>query len=152
MAVKPETQSVSAYLIVKGAARALDFYTRAFGAQEVFRLAEPGGRIGHAEFRIGNSTVMLADEYPDFGALAPSSLGGSPVSMHLLVDDVDDVMRRAVAAGATQLRAPKDEFYGERRGMLSDPFGHQWHVSTRTEEVSHEEMQKRFTTMMGAAK
>jgi PhnB protein len=154
MAVKsvPErSQVVTAYLIVKGAGRALDFYTRAFGATELFRLVEPGGRIGHAEFRIGGSTVMLADEYPDFGALAPSSLGGTPVKMHLRVDDVDAFMQSAVAAGATQLRAAKDEFYGERSGMLADPFGHQWHVSTRIEDVSPEEMQRRFTAMMAAA-
>lgn len=150
MAVKPGPQSVTAYLIVKEATRALDFYARAFGAQEVFRLTEPGGRIGHSEFRIGGSTVMLADEYPDFGALSPSSVGGSPVRMHLSVDDVDEFMRRAVAAGATQLRAPKDEFYGERSGMLADPFGHQWHVSTRVEDLSPEEMQRRFTALMTA--
>jgi PhnB protein len=151
MAVKPGAQSVTAYLIVKEAARALDFYSRAFGAQEIYRLTEPGGRIGHSEFRIGESTVMLADEYPDFGALAPSSVGGSPVKMHLSVDDVDEFMRSAVAAGATQLRAPKDEFYGDRSGMLADPFGHQWHVSTRIEDVSPEEMQRRFTALMTAA-
>jgi PhnB protein len=150
MAVKPVAQSVTAYLIVKGAARALEFYASAFGAKEIYRLAEPSGRIGHCEFQIGKSTLMMADEYPDFGALAPSSLGGTPVSLHLEVDDVDEAVRRAVAAGATLLRGPRDEFYGERRGMLTDPFGHQWHLGTRIEEVSPEEMQKRFTAMMGA--
>jgi PhnB protein len=152
MAVKPRAQSVTAYLIVKRAAQALDFYARAFGAQELYRLAEPGGRIGHSEFRIGDSLVMLADESPGFGALAPVSLGGSPVRMHLSVGDVDAFMRRAVAAGATELRAPKDEFYGERSGMLADPFGHQWHVSTPIEEVSPEEMQRRYTALMAGAK
>ncbi len=151
MAVKPEAQSVTAYLIVKGAAQALEFYSRAFGAQETFRLAEPSGRIGHSEFRIGASTVMLADEYPDFGALAPPSMGGSPVNLHLRVDNVDEVMRRAIAAGATQLRAPKDEFYGERAGMLADPFGHRWHVASQVEEVSMEQMQERFTAIMTTA-
>src|SRR5689334_2339759 len=103
MAVKPRARAVTAYLIVKGGARALDFYTRAFGAEEIFRLAEPSGRLGHAEFRLGDSTVMLADEAPDFGALAPPTVGGSPVNLHVSVDDVDEFMRRAIAAGATQL-------------------------------------------------
>lgn len=154
MAVKPVppgSQAVTAYLIVKGAARALDFYRRALGATEIYRLAEPSGRIGHAEFRIGGSTLMLADEYPDWGALSPASLGGTPVKLHLRVDDVDAFMKRAVAAGATELRAPKDEFFGERSGMLADPFGHQWHVSTRIEDVSPEEMQRRFTAVLSAA-
>jgi PhnB protein len=151
MAVKPGAQSVTPYLIVKGGARALDFYTRAFGAQELYRLAEPSGRIGHSELRIGNSTLMLADEYPDFGALAPPSIGGSPVNLHLQVDNVDEFMRRAVAAGATQLRAPKDEFYGERAGMLTDPFGYRWQVTTHIEDVSTEEMQRRFAKLMAAA-
>jgi PhnB protein len=154
MAVKPVppgTQAVTAYLIVKGAAQALEFYQRAFGATEVYRLAEPSGRIGHSELRIGGSTLMLADEYPDFGALAPSSLGGTPVSLHLRVEDVDAFMKRAVAAGATVLRAAKDEFYGERSGMIADPFGHQWYVATHIEDVSPEEMQRRFTETMAAA-
>ena len=154
MAVKPVqqgAQAVTAYLIVKGAVRALDFYRRAFGATEIYRLAEPSGRIGHSEFQIGGSTLMLADEYPDWGALAPTSLGGTPVKLHLRVDDVDAFMKRAVAAGATELRAPKDEFFGERSGMLADPFGHHWHVSTRIEDVSPEEMQRRFTAVLSAA-
>jgi PhnB protein len=154
MAVKPvpqTAQAVTAYLIAKEAARALDFYQRAFGATEIYRLTEPGGRIGHAEFRIGGSTLMLADEYPDWGALAPTSLGGTPVKLHLRVEDVDAFMKQAVAAGATELRAAKDEFFGERSGMLADPFGHHWHVSTHIEDVSPEEMQRRFTAAMSAA-
>jgi PhnB protein len=154
MAVKPvphAAQAVTAYLIAKGAARALDFYQRAFGATEIYRLTEPGGRIGHAEFRIGGSILMLADEYPDWGALAPTSLGGTPVKLHLRVEDVDAFMKQAVAAGATELRAAKDEFFGERSGMLADPFGHHWHVSTHIEDVSPEEMQRRFTAAMSAA-
>jgi PhnB protein len=153
MAVQPVpegSQSVTAYLIVKDAARALEFYCRAFGATEIYRLVEPGGRIGHAEFRIGGSTLMLADEYPDFGSVAPTSLGGTPVKMHLRVADVDSLMRRAIAAGATELRAAKDQFHGERSGMLADPFGHHWFVATHIEDVSPEEMQKRFTAMMAA--
>jgi PhnB protein len=153
MAAKPVpegSQVVTAYLIVKGAARALDFYSKAFGATEMYRLVEPGGRIGHSEFRIGGSTLMLADESPGFGALAPPSLGGTPVKMHLRVADVDAFMRRAVAAGATELRAAKDQFHGERSGMLADPFGHQWFVGTQIEEVSPEEMQRKFTAAMTA--
>jgi PhnB protein len=138
-------QAVTPYIIVRGAARALEFYREAFGAQEIFRLTEPGGRIGHAELRVGTSTVMLADESPGFGALAPTSIGGSPVRLHLRVANADAIMQRAVAAGATELRPVKDEFYGERSGMLADPFGHQWFISTPIEEVSPEEMQRRFT-------
>jgi len=153
MAVKtiPEgAQAVTAYLIVKGGARALEFYAKAFGATEIYRLVEPGGRIGHAEFRIAGCVLMLADEYPDFGSIAPTSLGGTPVKMHLRVADADAFMRRAIAAGATELRAVKDQFHGERSGMLADPFGHQWFVTTHIEDVSPEEMQKRFTAMMRA--
>jgi PhnB protein len=138
-------QAVTPYIIVRGAARALEFYREAFGAQEIFRLTEPGGRIGHAELRVGTSTVMLADESPGFGALAPTSIGGSPVRLHLRVANADAIMQRAVAAGATELRPVKDEFYGERSGMLADPFGHQWFISTPIEGVSPEEMQRRFT-------
>ena len=144
------SHTVTPYLIVRNATRAIGFYREAFGAEELFRLKEPGGRIGHAELRIGDSTIMLADEYPDFGALSPASIGGSPVRLHLRVDQVDAVMRRAIAAGATELRAAKDEFYGERSGMLTDPFGHQWFVATRIEDVSPEEMQRRFTKALSS--
>ncbi|MGH8140399.1 MAG: VOC family protein [Steroidobacteraceae bacterium] len=150
-AVPAGSQSITPYLIVRDAARALDFYARAFGAKELFRLTEPAGRIGHSELQLGGSTLMLADEYPDFGSLAPASLGGSPVKMHLRVDNVDGFMRRAVAAGATELRPAQDQMYGERSGMLADPFGHQWFVSTHIEDVSPEEMQKRFTAAMSAS-
>ena len=141
------SQTVTPYLIVKGAAEAIAFYTKAFGAKELFRLSEPSGKVGHAELEIRGSTIMLADEYPDFGALAPTTIGGSPVSLHLYVDDVDHVVSDATAAGATVLRAIKDEFYGDRTGMIADPFGHKWHVSTRKEEVSPEEMQRRWSEM-----
>ena len=141
------SQTVTPYLIVKGAAEAIAFYTKAFGAKELFRLSEPSGKVGHAELEIRGSTFMLADEYPDFGALAPTTIGGSPVSLHLSVDDVDGVVANATAAGATVLRAIKDEFYGDRTGMIADPFGHRWHVSTRKEEVSPQEMQRRWSEM-----
>lgn len=135
------------YLHVKGADRAIEFYQQAFGATEVMRLAEPGGRIGHAEIHIGESRVMLADEYPEHAIVGPQTLGGSPVSLSLSVDDVDAVVARAVAAGARLLRPVADQFYGERTGKLEDPFGHVWHISTTTEEVSVEEMQRRFAAM-----
>ncbi|HKI05329.1 MAG TPA: VOC family protein [Thermoanaerobaculia bacterium] len=136
------------YLCVKGAAGAIEFYEKAFGAQEVLRLAEPGGRIGHAEIRIGEARIMLADEYPELGFLSPPSIGGSAVSIALQVEDVDAVAARAVAAGAKLTRPVRDEFYGERSGKLEDPFGHVWQVSTPIEEVSAEEMQRRYDALM----
>jgi PhnB protein len=136
---------LSAYLVVKGAARALDFYTRVFGAKELYRLTEPSGKVGHAELALGGSRLMLADEYPDFGALSPITVGGSPVSMHLYVDDVDALVKRAEDAGATLLRPVKDEFFGDRTAMVVDPFGHKWHLATRIEEVSPDEMQRRWS-------
>src|SRR5215203_3383917 len=136
------------YLCVKGAAGAIEFYEKAFGAHEVLRLAEPGGRIGHAEIRIGEARIMLADEYPELGFLSPPSIGGSAVSIALQVEDVDAVAARAVAAGAKLTRPVRDEFYGERSGKLEDPFGHVWQVSTPIEEVSAEEMQRRYDALM----
>lgn len=144
-------QALTAYLIVRDAAKAIAFYRKAFGAKEVFRLTEPQGKIGHAELRIGDSLLMLADEYPDFGALSPAAIGGSPVSIHLYVEDVDRVVETAAAAGATILRAVKDEFYGDRAGMIVDPFGHKWHVATHKEDVSPQEMQRRWGAMFDAA-
>jgi PhnB protein len=145
--VKPipnEQQALSPYLIVKGAPIAIAFYTAAFGARELFRLTEPGGKVGHAELQIGQSRFMLADEYPDFGALSPITVGGSPVSMHLYVEDVDATAARATEAGATLIRPLTDEFFGDRTCMVTDPFGHKWHLATRKEEVSPSEMQKRM--------
>ena len=140
-------QALTPYLIVKGAGEAIRFYTEAFGATELFRLAGPDGRIGHAEVRIVDSVLMLADEAPDFGAMSPPSVGGSPVNLHLYVDDVDQCVERAVAAGATVLRSVKDEFYGDRTGMILDPFGHRWHLATHKRDVSAEEMQDRWNTV-----
>lgn len=142
-------QTATAYLVVRNAPAALDFYQRAFGATELFRLTEPSGKIGHAEMMIGTSHVFLADEYPDFGALSPPSIGGSPVSMHLYVDQVDESVARAVAAGATILRPVETMFYGDRTGLITDPFGHKWHLASRIEEVSSEEMQRRWSAAMG---
>ena len=137
--------SVTPYLIVKDAARALDFYKKAFGAVEVFRFDDPshGGRIGHAEIKIGDSHVMLADEYPEMGHKGPAALGGTPVSIVLYVEDVDAVFDRAVAAGAESKRAVADQFYGDRLGTVKDPFGHLWSIATHKEDVSMEEMQRR---------
>jgi PhnB protein len=135
---------LSPYLIVKGAAQAIAFYREAFGAREVFRLNDPAGKIGHAEIEVGAALLMLADEYPDFGALSPVTVGGSPVALHLYVTDVDAVVARAIAAGATVLQPLQDEFFGDRVAILVDPFGHKWHLATRKENVSPAEMQRRM--------
>lgn len=145
MAVKPIPEgyhSVTPYLIIDGAADAIEFYKQAFGATELFRLALDG-KIGHAEIKIGDSPIMLADAYPDMGYNGPKSLGGSPVSLMIYVEDVDTIFNRAVDAGATVKEALSDKFYGDRMGSLIDPFGHVWHVSTHKEDVSLEEMEKR---------
>jgi len=146
MTVKPIPEgyhSVTPYLIIEGAADAIEFYKQAFGATELFRFPTPDGKIGHAEIKIGDSPVMLADAYPDMGYNGPKSLGGSPVSLMIYVEDVDTIFNRAVDAGATVKEALSDKFYGDRLGSLIDPFGHVWHVSTHKEDVSLEEMEKR---------
>lgn len=135
------------YLSVRGAASAIEFYAKAFGATEELRLMDPSGRIGHAEIRIGESRLMLADEFPECDSLGPQSRGGATASLALQVADVDAVADQAVAAGAKVLKPVTDEFYGERSGKLEDPFGHVWHVSTRTEELSREEMQRRYDAL-----
>ena len=144
-----QASALSPYLTVKGAAAAIDFYRAAFGAVEQFRLTGPDGRIGHAELKIAGATVMLSDEWPDFGALSPPSVGGSPVKLHLYVDDCDAVVARAVAAGATLMRPVMDQFYGDRSGMVTDPFGHSWFVATLKEQVTPLEMQRRWDAAMG---
>jgi PhnB protein len=131
------------YLIVKGAADAIDFYKRAFNATELLRMADPSGGVAHAEIKIGNSVIMLADEHPAMGYRGPRSLGGSAVSIMLYVDDVDTVFERAVKAGAKSQRAVTNQFYGDRSGTLEDPFGHVWTISTHVEDVSPEEMKRR---------
>jgi PhnB protein len=143
--------NVTPYLIVSDGAGAIDFYKRIFGASEVMRIPGPGGRVGHAELRIGNSMIMLADEHPEVGARSPQSVGGSPVSFLLYVEQVDAVTQKAEAAGATILRPPKDQFYGDRTATLTDPFGHQWTVATHVEDVSPEEMGKRAAALAAAA-
>ena len=142
--------SLTPYLVVKGAARAIDFYKRAFGATELFRMDGPNGSVGHAEIRVGNSVLMLADESPEMGAKSPQSIGGSPVSLMLYVEDVDKVFARAVKEGATVKRPVADQFYGDRTGGLVDPFGHSWWVATHKEDVPPEEMKKRAAAAMAA--
>lgn len=141
--------ALSPYLIVRDAAAAIDFYREAFGAQERYRLQEPSGKVGHAELEIGGSRVMLADEYPDFGALGPTTIGGSPVALHLYVPNVDEVVQRALTAGATVLQPLRDEFFGDRTATLTDPFGHRWQLATRKEDVSPEDMQRRMNAAFG---
>jgi PhnB protein len=140
--------SVSPYLIVDGAERALDFYRKAFGAIELFRHKTPNGKVGHAEVRIGDTVVMLADVHPDFDAHGPAHYGGSPISLHVYVEDVDAVAQRAIAAGAKVKRPVADQFYGDRLGTLEDPFGHTWHISTHLEDVSADELDRRAAAAM----
>lgn len=139
------------YLCVADTGAAIDFYQRAFGATEKFRLVEPKGRIGHAELLFGGTTIMLCDEYPEFGIRAPVAGAGVPLSIHLHVDDADACIAAAVAAGATLERAPSDAFYGERSGSVIDPFGHRWLIGHSIEEVTPEEMQRRYDELMRAA-
>jgi PhnB protein len=133
------------YLHLQNAAKAIEFYTQAFGAREKFRLTEPGGRIGHAELDFGGTILMLADEFPESGIRGPEAVGGTTVTIHLHVDDADEAIRRAVEAGADIEKEPKDQFYGERSGSIRDPFGHRWTIGHSIEEVSPDEMQRRYT-------
>ena len=144
--------SVSPYLIVNGAERALDFYKRAFGATELFRHRAPDGKVGHAEVRIGDTVIMIADEFPDHDAHAPQKFGGSPVSLHMYVEDVDVVAAKAIAAGAKVKRPVADQFYGDRLGTFEDPFGHTWHVSTHIEDVPPDELDRRAKKAMADMK
>ena len=143
--------TVTPYLIVDGAARAIEFYRQAFGAEETFRMEGPGGKVGHAEIKIGDSHVMLADEHPEMGARGPQSFGGSPISLVLYVEDVDATVSRAVEAGAKLTRPVANQFYGDRTGGVEDPFGHAWYVATHVEDVSEEEMKKRAAAHHGGA-
>lgn len=131
------------YLIARDAARAIEFYKKAFGATELMRMADPSGKVKHAEVKIGDSPIMLADEFPEMGARSPQSFGGSPVSIYLYVEDVDVTFSQAIAAGAKELQPLKDQFYGDRSGGVTDPFGHVWYIATHKEDVSPEELGKR---------
>jgi len=153
MANKPQPipggyHTVTPYLIVKDGTSALDFYHRAFGAAELMRMPGPGGKIMHAEIRIGDSRIMLAEEFPEMGAVSPQSLNGSPVGIVLYVEDVDALFARAVAAGGKMERPVQDQFYGDRSGTLLDPSGHRWTIATHIEDVSPEEIQRRLAAMM----
>ncbi len=155
MAVKPIPDgyhNVTAYLVTRDAARAIAFYGQAFGAVEVMRIAAPDGKIGHAEIRIGDSPIMLSDEFPEMNAQSPLVLGGSPVSMLLYVADVDKTLAQAIAAGATLLRPVEDKFYGDRSGSVTDPFGHIWHLATHTEDVPPDEVRRRAEAFMKQSK
>lgn len=137
-----------AYLRVDDCARAIDFYRRVFGATEKFRLSEPAGRIGHAELDFNGTTMMISDEFPEFGMQGPQAGGGSPVSLHLHVENADRVVQQALDAGATLAMAPQDQFYGERTGVVIDPFGHRWMIGHEIEKLTPQEMQRRYTAMM----
>lgn len=139
--------SVTPYLIVDGASDAIDFYARAFGATEVLRLPMPGGRVAHAEIKLGDSHVMLADAFPEMDARSPKAYGGTPVSLLVYVPDVDALAEQAVAAGAKVLRPLADQFYGDRSVTISDPFGHQWTLATHVEDVPPEEIARRAAAM-----
>ena len=139
--------AVTPYLIVNGGAKAIDFYKKAFGAMELFRMAQPDGKIGHAEIKIGDSPIMLADEAPAMDAKSPQSFGGSPVGIHLYVEDVDKVFNQAIAAGSKVERPVEDKFYGDRAGGVIDPFGHRWYISTHKEDVPPEELEKRAAAL-----
>lgn len=148
--VKPVPEgypSLTPYLIVADAAGAIAFYQQVFGAILRMKLGGPDGKIGHAELEIGNSLIMLADEHPEMGALSPKAIGGTPVGLHVYLEDVDAVAKKAVAAGATLKRPVENQFYGDRLGSIVDPFGHLWHISTHVEDVSPEEIGRRAAAM-----
>ncbi len=143
--------AVTPYLSVKGAASAIAFYKKAFGAKEIMRMPGPGGTIGHAEIQIGDSRIMLADEYPEMNFRSPQAFGGTPVAISLYVQDVDRVVKKAIAGGAKVLRPVTDQFYGDRSGSLEDPFGHVWHVATHKEDIPMKEVKKRAAAMAASA-
>jgi PhnB protein len=154
MPVQPipdQYHSVTPYLTVKGASEAIDFYKKVFGATELLRVPGPGGLIMHAEIKIGDSTIMLADENPQMGNKGPLSMGGTPVTLMMYVEDVDAQVERAVAAGAKLTQPVSDKFYGDRSGGFTDPFGHSWHIATHKEDVSFEEMERRMKEFMKKA-
>ncbi|TDD55979.1 VOC family protein [Saccharopolyspora elongata] len=135
---------VTPYLHVDGAAAAIDFYCNVLGARERMRMPAPGGKVGHAELELGNSIIMLADEFPDQGVLGPKTVGGASMTLYVYVEDVDSVFDRALKSGANSVKPVVNEFYGDRTGQFEDPFGHRWNVATHVEDVSEEEMAKRM--------
>jgi PhnB protein len=143
--------AVTPYLSIKGAAGAIGFYQQAFGAKEVMRMPGPEGKVGHAEIQIGDSRIMLTDEHPEMNFRGPRSIGGTPVHIHLYVEQVDRVVNQAVAAGAKLLRPVADQFYGDRLGTVEDPFGHVWHVSTHKEDIPLDQLKQRAAAAMGSS-
>ena len=139
------------YICVDPADKAIEFYKKVFGAKERMRMPSPGGKIGHAELQIGSAVLMLSDEHPEFAAVSPRTVGGSPVTLSLYVEDVDAVFQKATANGAKSLRDVRDEFYGDRTGQFEDPFGHKWSIATHVEDVSPEEMARRAEAFAGAS-
>lgn len=153
--VKPVPEgyhTATPYLTVKGAAKAIEFYKSAFGATEFLRMEAPGGQIGHAEIRIGDSPIMLSDEFPEMGGRSPETLGGTSVMIHLYVDDVDAMSSKAIAAGAIVLAPVADQFYGDRGGKLGDPFGHVWWLASHKEDLAPDEIRKRAQAMFEPGK
>jgi PhnB protein len=151
MAVNPIPEGyprVTPYLTIDGASAAIDFYTKVFGATERMRMPAPDGRLGHAEIAIGDSVIMLSDEYKEMGVLGPKSIGGTPVTINVYVEDVDSVFDRALQEGSKSLRDPENQFYGDRMGQFEDPFGHKWSVGTHVEDVPPDEMEKRAAEAM----
>lgn len=147
--IPEEYPRVTPYLIVDGAGAAIEFYSAVLGARERMRMAGPDGKIGHAELGIGDSVIMLADEHPEMDIRGPRTVGGTPVTLHVYVEDSDSVFERAIQAGAKSLRPVEDKFYGDRSGQFEDPFGHRWDVATHVEDVPPEEMSKRAAAMAG---
>ncbi len=151
--VKPipdDYPQVMPYLIVDGASEAIEFYRRVFGAGERMRMDGPDGKVGHAELQIGDAVIMLADENHQMGIEGPRSVGGTPVTIHIYVEDADAAFERAVQGGARSLRAVEDRFYGDRSGQFEDPYGHRWNVATHVEDIDDEEMQRRATEAGGS--
>jgi PhnB protein len=140
---------VTPYLYIDGAGEAIEYYGKVLGATERGRMPGPDGKIGHAELEIGDSIVMLADEHPDMGILGPKKVGGTPVTLHVYVEDVDDAFERAIENGGKEIRAVENQFYGDRSGMFEDPFGHSWNIATHVEDISPDEMAKRAAAMAG---
>ncbi len=141
-------RTITPYLVCNNAAEAIEFYKKAFGAIETMRMDDPSGRVGHAEIQIGDSRVMLADEFPEMNVLGPKSIGGTPVSIMVYVEDVDKSFEQAVLAGAAVTRPLENKFYGDRAGSLEDPFGHSWHLASRKEMLSIEELKQRMASEM----
>jgi len=139
--------TITPYLTVKGAAAAIEFYKKAFGATELFRMAQPDGRVGHAEIKIGDSCIMMSDEFPEMGVVSPTTVGHTTASLLVYVDDADKSFAAAVSLGATVNKPMADQFYGDRSGTVIDPFGHKWTIATHKEDVSPEEMERRMASL-----